>query len=282
MDRVAIVADTACDIPQATAESLGVRLVAQLVYFGEREYAAGTELQPDAFWDLLTAPGAPFPRTSAPSPAAFEEAFRAELGAGASAVICICVGSKLSATVQNAGIARAALPDAPIHVVDSALASEGQGLLVRLAAEWASSGASRAQVLARLEERRESVGLYATVDTLEYLRRGGRISPAQAAIGSVLSVKPIITLRRGVVETVERPRTRGRARGRLLELLCDRPIERLVVMHGRAPAIEEFVDELVGRTGIDRSAVAVELFGPAVGPYVGPGGYGAGVVYRPD
>ena len=280
MGRVAIVADSACDLPASEATAIGVRLVPQLVVFGDREYRSGTELAPDAFWDLLTAPDAPFPRTAAPSPAAFEAAFRAELDAGASAVVCVCVGSKLSATVQSATIAGAAFPKADVQVFDSMVASEGEGLLVRLAAEMAAAGCPAAAIIDEITAARDAAGLFAALDTLEYLRRGGRISPAQAAIGSVLSVKPIITITDGRVETVDKPRTRSRARARLLELLCRRPIDRIVVMHARAPDALLFADELAERAEVPREQVRVELFGPAIGAHIGPGGYGAGVLYR--
>ncbi len=110
----------------------------------------------------------------------------------------------------------------------------GVGLLAYHAVEMAAAGASGAEIAAELERRRESVKLYVVLETLEYLKRGGRISPARAAIGGVLSVKPIITLEDGVVETADRPRTRGRARERLIELLAATKPERVAILHGQA------------------------------------------------
>jgi DegV family protein with EDD domain len=118
------------------------------------------------------------------------------------------------------------------------------------------------------------------LETLEYLRRGGRISGAQAAIGSVLSVKPIITVENGLVETADKVRTRSKARERLLELLTAKPVERLAVLHGMAPDIDAFADELARRTGVERSAVTIDLIGASVGPHLGPGAYGAVVMQR--
>jgi DegV family protein with EDD domain len=116
------------------------------------------------------------------------------------------------------------------------------------------------------------------LETLEYLKRGGRISPARAAIGSVLSVKPIITCEDGVVETADRPRTRGRARQRLLELLAATKPERIAVLHGQAEDVESFADELAKATGVPRARMTMNLIGPSVGPHVGPGAYGAVVL----
>ena len=185
------------------------------------------------------------------------------------------VGGRLSATVGSAKVAREMLPNRKIHVVDSNTASLGVGMLAYLGVEMAAKGASGDEIAAELERRRDSVKLYVVLETLEYLKRGGRISPARAAIGSVLSVKPIITLEEGVVETADRPRTRSRARARLLELLVATKPERIAILHGQAPDIEAFAAELSAATGVPRDRMSLNLIGPSVGPHVGPGAYGA-------
>jgi len=172
-------------------------------------------------------------------------------------------------------VAKEMLPERKIHVIDSNTASMGTGLLALLAAEKAASGLSAEQVVAEVDGRLHKVNLYVVLETLEYLKRGGRISPARAAIGSVLSVKPIITLEDGVVETADRPRTRGRARERLLELLVAMKPERVAILHAQAPDIEAFATELAAATGVARDKMTINLIGPSVGPHVGPGAYGA-------
>jgi DegV family protein with EDD domain len=134
-----------------------------------------------------------------------------------------------------------------------------------------------------LRERIEDIRVMLVLDTLEYLKKGGRISGAQAAFGGLLSFKPIIEIRDGLVETVERVRTRGKARERMIELLCTRPMEQLVILHTVTPEIEVFRDEFVRRIpgGLDPSRVSIELVGPSVGPHLGPGAVGAVVLYRP-
>ena len=132
--------------------------------------------------------------------------------------------------------------------------------------------------MAELEKRRHSLSLYLALDTLEYLKRGGRISPARAAIGSVLSVKPIITLVDGVVETADRPRTRGKARARVLELL--RHVGRSPRTWSRSCTarrmdIDDFADELAKTIKYPRDQISTYLIGPSIGPHVGPGAYGA-------
>jgi DegV family protein with EDD domain len=132
-----------------------------------------------------------------------------------------------------------------------------------------------------LRDRIEDIQVMLVLDTLEYLKKGGRISGAQAAIGTLLSVKPIIEIRDGLVETVERQRTKGKARERMIDLLCTRPMEQVVLLHTMTPEIEAFRDEFVARIpgGIAPERVSIELVGPSVGPHLGPGAVGAVVLY---
>ena len=275
MSRVAIVTDSASDLPAERAAAAGVTVVPLFVYFGEREFRAGVDMSYEDFWRELTAPGAPFPKTAAAAPGSFKEAFEGLFAQGYNEVVCVNVGSKLSATLGSAKVAREMLPERSIHVVDSESATLGQGLLVLLAAQRAREGKSGVEIVAELERRRHTLNLYLALDTLEYLKRGGRISPARAAIGSVLSVKPIITLVDGVVETADRPRTRGKARARVLELLSSSNPEMVAVIHGQAEDIDGFADELAKAIKFPRDQISINLIGPSIGPHTGPGVYGA-------
>jgi DegV family protein with EDD domain len=277
---VAVVTDSASDLSPEQARAAGITVVPLIVIFGDKEYRTGVDVDVDEFWRMLTAPGAPFPKTAACSPGAFQEAFEAAFAAGADAIVCVTVGGKLSATNKSATIARDALTGRAIHVFDCDTASMSQGLMALMAAEQAAAGRSADEIVGDLERRRPDHRLYAMVDTLEYLRRGGRISVARAAIGSVLSVKPIITVEDGVVERAGQVRTHSKARERLLELLTQRPIERIAIIHCLAPEIDAFTATLTERAGIDRSAVVRAIVGPSVGPHLGPGAFGACVVYR--
>ena len=275
MSRVAIVTDSASDLTAERAAQAGVTVVPLFVYFGEREYIAGVDMSYEDFWRELTAPGAPFPKTAAAPPGAFKEAFEKLFLAGFDEIVCINVGSKLSATMNSATIAAGLMPERKIHVVDSQSATLGEGLLVLLAAQRAREGKSGAEIVTEVEQRRSTLSLFLALDTLEYLKRGGRISPARAAIGNVLSVKPIITIVDGVVETADRPRTRGKARARLLELLSASKPEMVAVIHGQAEDIGDFADELAKMTKFPRDQIGTYLIGPSVGPHTGPGVYGA-------
>jgi len=283
MTRVAVITDSACDLTPSQAEAGNVTVVPLLVYFGDKEYRAGLDMSAEDFWAELTRPGAPFPRTSAASPGTFKEAFDIAFADGADEIVCVSVGSKLSATIKSAQVAADMLPGKPIHIVDTETASLGQGLLALTAGAMAAVGAGGQEIVADLERRRSGALLYIVLDTLEYLKRGGRISAAQAAIGSVLSVKPIITIEDGVVETADRPRTRGKARARLLELFegVKQP-ERVAILDCKAPEVQTFADDLAKLLKFPREEMTFNLVGPSVGPHVGPGAYGAVVLPRLD
>ena len=278
MSRVAIVTDSASDLTPEQAASAGITVVPLILTFGDREFRPGRDINAEEFWRELTAPGAPFPKTAAASPGAFKDAFEAEFSAGADELVFVGVGSKLSATLGSAKVAREMLPDRPIHLVDSESACMGEGLLALLAAEKVKAGASASEVVRALEELRNRIKLFVVLETLEYLKRGGRISPARAAIGSVLSVKPIITVEDGVVETVDRPRTRGRARERLLELITERKPTRVVILDCQSPDIDAFARDVATATNIPLDQLPINLVGASVGPHVGPGAYGAVVL----
>jgi DegV family protein with EDD domain len=137
------------------------------------------------------------------------------------------------------------------------------------------------EIATTLEERTPDLLIYVALETLEYLKKGGRISGAQAAIGTLLSVKPIIMVKDGAVETADRVRTRSKARERLMELMVQRPIERLSILHSNTPDVEAFRDDVLRRVpDLDPTKVSIELVGASVGPHIGPGCVGVVVLYK--
>jgi DegV family protein with EDD domain len=279
--RVAIVTDSASDLPPDVAREAGITVVPLIVSFGDESFKAGVELSTEAFWERMLAPSAPFPTTAAASPGDFQVTYQSLFDGGADAIVCVTVGSDLSGTHKSATIAAGLLPDREIHVVDSRSASMGVGLPALLAAEMAAAGAPAAEIAATVTARVADVDLFVALDTLEYLKKGGRISSTSAAIGSLLSVKPIITVLHGKVEATERVRTRGKARERVLELLTQKPLERIAVLYTPGADPEPFRDELIARVpgGIDPAKVSVQIVGSSVGPHLGPGVLGAVVLY---
>ncbi|MES2210868.1 MAG: DegV family protein [Chloroflexota bacterium] len=282
MSHVAIVTDSASDLDPARAASLGIIVVPLVVTFGTETFKAGVELSTADFWARMTAPDAPFPTTAASAPGDFLAAYQAAFDAGADAIVSIHVAGTLSGTIKSAEIAKGLLPGKEIHIVDTMGASMCEALLSEIAVRMAEAGNTAADIARACEDRRSDVAMMVALDTLEYLKRGGRISGAQAAIGTLLSLKPIIEVKDGKVETVDKVRTRGKARERVIELLITRPMERLSVLHTTNADVEAFRDELVARVpgGIDPSMVTVDLVGPSVGPHLGPGCVGAVVLYR--
>jgi fatty acid kinase fatty acid binding subunit len=282
MRRVAIVTDSASDLTAEVAAPRGIRVVPLYVRFGDEEFRAGVDLSTDEFWTRMVAPDAPFPTTAAASPGDFSAAFAAELAAGADAIVCVTIGSKLSATFKSAGLAAQGMPAAEIHVVDSESASMGVGILALLAAEMAEAGAPAAEIAAEVRVRARDVDLYVGLDTIDYLRKGGRLSPGRAAIATVLSIKPIVTVTDGLVEVGDKVRTRAKARERTLELLTTKPVEWISLLYTPPADVGAFRSELLARLpgGVDPAHVLTAVVGPSVGPHIGPGCLGAVVLLR--
>ena len=160
----------------------------------------------------------------------------------------------------------------------------GEGVLALIGAEMAARGLGAREIADALTERAADLNVFVALDTLEYLRKGGRISGTQATIGGLLSVKPIITIKDGTVDTADRVRTRSKARERVIELLSERPVERLAILYTTSTPDEvaAFRDEVVAGLpgGVDNACVTVQPVGPSVGPHLGPGCLGGVVLYR--
>ena len=282
MSHVAIVTDSASDLAPDRATALGIAVVPLAVSFGAESFKAGVDLSSADFWARMTAPDAPFPKTAASSPGDFQAVYQSRFDAGADSIVSIHVAGTLSGTLKSAEIARGLMPDRDIQIVDSTSASMGEGLLAELAVDLAAHGVAAAEIARILTERAADLNVYVALDTLEYLKRGGRISGAQAAIGTLLSFKPIITIKDGLVEAAERVRTRARARERVIELLTVRPVERLAILYTPPSEPESFRQEVIDRMqgGVDPARVTVQVVGPSVGPHLGPGCLGGVVLYR--
>jgi DegV family protein with EDD domain len=282
MTRVAVITDSASDLEPTEAAEAGFSVVPLIVTFGPDSYKAGVEMSAEAFWQRMTAPDAPFPTTAASSPGDFREAYEAAFAGGAEAIVSIHVAATLSGTIKSAQIAREMLADREIHIVDSQGASRAQAILARMAVALAAEAKAPAEIADYLSRRASDLRMYVALETLEYLKKGGRISGTRAAIGTLLSVKPIIAVEAGVVDTADRVRTRAKARERLIDMITARPIERLEILHTVTPDVEQFREEVLARaTGsLDPATVTIGLVGPSVGPHLGPGCLGAAVLYE--
>ena len=265
---VRVVTDSACDLLPEMCEQLGIEVVPLTIRFGDREYVDRKELSIDAFWRELAASPV-LPETAAPSVGAFEETFRRLSDDGASAIVCINLSARLSATMQSAQVAAKALDGTtPIEIIDSLSASMGIGNLVLHAARRARAGASLDEIVREVNDRRQREHVFATLDTLEYLRKGGRIGGAQALLGSMLSIKPIISVLDGVVEPAGRVRTRSKALRFLVDQIPVGKVELISVLHANAPDLDEFLAML--EPAVPDAEVTVGSIGPVIGVHTGP------------
>ena len=279
---VRIVTDSVTDLPQSFIDNLGVSVVPLTVRFGHEELRDGIGLTRDEFYERLVA-AKELPTTSAPSIGQFVEAFE-KAGDGADGIVCIVVSSKVSATHNSAVQAAAQVQvDCPIEVVDTLQASMGIGMVVLAAGRAAAQGASVEEVVKVARSAVERCQCFATLDTLEYLHRGGRIGMAQAFLGSVLKVKPMIILTGGEVHPLDRPRTRARAVARLMQVARDfSPVDELAVIHSTTPDEAATIARELGSLLPDGREPIMARFGPVLGVYVGPAALGVGLLQSED
>lgn len=266
---VRIVTDSSCDLPRDVVDALGITVVPLKVRFGDEELVDGVELSVEDFYRRMAASD-DLPQTAAPAPGAFEEAFRAAADEGADGVVCINLSAQLSATMQSAQTAATAVGDAiPVRVVDSRSVALGLGSMVRWAAEAARDGMGLEEIVADVESQARRQRIWATLDTLDNLKKGGRIGGAKALVAGLLSIKPAISLHEGVVEEAGKPRTRGKALQWLADRLLEEPaVEKLCVVHGQAPDVDQFLQLISSRYGPDDYTVGV--IGPVIGAHGGP------------
>jgi len=278
MASIAIVTDTSADLLPAQARAAGIHLVPLTVSFGDETFQAVTELSNERFYELLTAPGAPLPRTAAPNPKQFESAYREAFDGGADGVVCITISQKMSATYASAVQAAAAFDGGRVEVLDSRTTTFSLGMIARQMADAAAQGATQAEIMALARDLILRSTILFVVDTLEYLQKGGRIGRASALLGTMLSVKPILTVVDGMVATADKRRTLSKARARLLELAVERPVQSATVLHTVTPGIASFRDELAAAVGLADDEVGIGLVGPVAGTHVGPGIFGVSLI----
>jgi DegV family protein with EDD domain len=273
MAGVRIVTDSSCDLTPEEADSLGIEIVPLSIRFGDDEYTDRTELSAAAFYEKMAA-SPHLPSTAAPAPGAFETTFRRLLDDGADAVVSINLSEALSATIQSARTAAAAVDGADIRAVDSRSITSGLGTQVLRAARAARDGASADEVVGIVEALVPRTRVVAVLDTLDNLKKGGRIGGAQALLGSMLSIKPAIDISTGEVQEAGKPRTRKKALQWLADqVLAHDRVEELAIRHGNAPDIDTMLGLLAPR--YDPSDIKVDLIGAVIGAHGGPRVVGA-------
>ncbi len=271
---VHIVTDSACDLSSEEVEDLGVTVVPLSIRFGSEEFTDRTELSVADFYNKM-ANNDHLPETAAPSPGAFEDAFRAAADAGASEILCINLSSDLSATMGAARTAAKAFDgELPVEIHDSKSITSGLGTQVREAVRMANDGSKTAEIVDHLNDLQGRQVVWGLLDTLDNLKKGGRIGGAQAMIGSLLQIKPVIDISTGAVEEFSKQRTRKKAVDWLLTQIREAgAIEHLCLMHGMAPDF----DAMMAKLGEERDTSEIHTghIGAVIGAHGGPRVIGA-------
>lgn len=269
---VRIVTDSTADIPAEVANALGIAVVPLTVFFGEEAFVDGVDLDNAGFYRKLES-SKDLPRTSQPAPASFQAAYTRLVDEGADAILSVHLSSNLSGTYQSACTARDSLPESvrhiPIEVIDSKSISVGMSRAIMQAAEEARRGLGLEEVKAHALDQLARTHILAVLDTLEYLKRGGRIGGARAMLGNMLSVKPIIALKDGEVVPVEQPRTRSKAYARVAQLLAEKgSIEYVSIAETSADVGQQLAEAI---KTVYKGDIPIYRLGASLGTHTGPG-----------
>lgn len=269
---VKIIVDSTADMTPEVASRVGI--VPLTVHFGDKEYVSGVDIHPRKFYELLVESDV-LPTTSQPTPFVFEEAFREAVEAGYE-VVCLTCSGKLSGTNQSANIAASEFPG-KVHVVDSNTIAIGLGILAEHALYLLDKGLTAEEITWKLLQKREKIRLLALVDTLEYLKKGGRISATAAFAGSMLNIKPVITLTGGEIRVLGKARGSRQGNNLLVQEIekaggvdFSRPL--LLGYTGLSDALlRKYVSDSAALWENARNELPVSIVGSVVGTHVGPG-----------
>ena len=274
MTNVGIVTDSSCDLPEDLAEKWGIEVVPLSIRFGDEELVDREQLTTAEFWARCAA-SPELPSTAAPSPGRFEESYRRLAERGATAILVVTISGALSATMQSAELAARAVAtdDLDVRIVDSRTVSLGLGTIALACAEAAAAGSDLATVEALANDLVARTRVFGALDTLDNLRKGGRIGNAKALLATALAIKPIIEVADGVVEQHGKQRTRSKALSFLVEKVASYRgrIEHLAVLHADCSDIDAFVDRLRPFTD---GEIVVGQIGPVIGAHAGRGTIG--------
>ena len=270
---IRIVTDSSCDLPDEVANSHSVRIVPLSIRFGDEEFIDREQLSTGEFW-ARCAQQSTLPETAAPAPGQFEVAYRELAADGATGIVVVSLSGAMSATMQSAELAARSVSDEiPVRVVDSRSVTMGLGTIVLASARLAAEGASLDEVEAFATDRAKRTRVFGALDTLENLKKGGRIGNAKALLATALAIKPIIEVVDGQVEQGGKQRTRSKALKFLVEKVreYEGQISNLAVMHADCSDVDQFVEMV--RSVYDGEIVVGEI-GPVVGTHAGRGTIG--------
>lgn len=279
---VKIITDTTAGLSKETASRYGIPVIPQIIVFGEESFYEGVNMDNAEFMQRLKS-SSELPKTAAPPPALFVEQFRKFAPTGET-ILCIHPSSEVSGTVRSVQIAAQDFPNTDIRIIDTRTIASPLNTMVELAALWASQGENADTIETRIKEMIPRCRLYFLVATLEYLAKGGRIGGAAALVGSMLQIKPILTIIDGKVDQFERERTQKRAVARLIELVEEQmaPGEKgyLSIMHAGVPEqAKDLSDILCAKFNIKIPPPILDV-PPAIVTHGGPGILGVAFFVR--
>jgi DegV family protein with EDD domain len=270
---IRIVTDSTADLPESIVADYGITVIPVYINVGGRSYLDGVELSRAEFYQRLPDYD-PLPQTSSPGLGTFIQTYERLADSGAVEILSIHISAKLSGVMNVANSAAQTVSTAPVTVFDSRQLSLGTGFLAVTAAQAAAAGHSMAEIVAMLEEQVSRTHSFAILDTLEYLRRGGRLSRFQSGVGALLRIRPVLTVHNGEMG-MERVRTHRRAQDRLVSLLDGAsPIERLALIHAHAPERVEILRQRLEHLIPANDSLLITEVTPAIGTHVGPGSVG--------
>lgn len=269
MEKIIIVTDSTCDLPEADVISNNIYVIPCYINMNGQSFLDGVELSREEFFQQLPASN-PLPTTSAPGMGTFIETYQRAVDAGATGIISIHISQSLSNIANGAQIAADNFTTIPVKVIDSGQLSMGLGLLALVGAKLANDGADLDTVANAILEKKPLTNAFAKLDTLEYLRRGGRLSAAQHGIVSLLDIKPITKMNNGN-SGLEMVRTRRKAYQRLLEIAKELgPAEMVGIIHANAPELADHVKNDIQLIWPNVTPL-ISMVTPAIGAHVGPG-----------
>jgi len=270
---IRVVTDSTCDLSSDVLAAHRIVVVPLYINFGRESFLDGVQMSHDQFYTRLLSDSAQ-PSTSVPGPGVFHKTYADVARDGADGIVSIHIGERLSAVANVARMAAEENPPVPVRVLDSGNLTLGVGLMALRAAEAANAGASMDEVVAIVQDMRKRTSCFAGLNTLEYMRRSGRISNLQAGLGSWLQLKPILKMHDGEVAT-ERVRTRAKSLRRVIELVAELgPLSDLAVVHTNAPEEAEHLRQMADGLFPDGQSSLTGVVTPVIGAHIGPGAVG--------
>ncbi|MEL7589958.1 MAG: DegV family protein [Anaerolineaceae bacterium] len=279
--KVAVVTDGACSLAPAQGEQLGVHIAPVYITFEEETFRAGIDLDDEGFYRLLRA-SKKLPTTAQPTVADFLKLYE-KIAEEAEEIVTIVISHHMSATLQSAEMAKEQFDKVPVHIIDSESVSLGLGMMAIAAARAAEEGLDARAVLDLVENIKQKINVIFTVNTLEYLHKGGRIGGGTAFLGAALDIRPILYIKDGRIEPLERQRTRKRSISRMVEIMEQKvgkkPVH-VAILHGNVPEESHQLEQTI-RSKFDCVEILNSDMGPVIGVHAGPGTLGL-VFYTSD